>query len=249
MPTDPNANPAAHNPELAAQRYLRVAEVHDDTIVLKAGGLRAVLEVSSVNFDLKSPAEQEAIIGAYAAFLNTLEHPVQVLVRSRTVDIDDYLAKVQARADKQQNPLLKTQTSDYADFVRRLVDYAGMMEKRFFIIVPVDPLLSQSTKKGMFEQFWANINPADNAEKYLTRRKGYLQLAKQLAERVSSVQGSLQGQLGLASRQLGTAELLDLIYAGSNPTTSRTVRLADALAQHAAEAATLRGSGTEAAGR
>ena len=51
---------------LSTQRYLDFAGVHDDTLILKNGGIRAVLEVSSINFNLKSEEEQNAII--YSCF-------------------------------------------------------------------------------------------------------------------------------------------------------------------------------------
>ena len=61
----------------SSQLYLKIAEIRDDTVVLKNGGIRSVLKVSSVNFNLKSDDEQNAIIYSYQSFLNSLEFPIQ----------------------------------------------------------------------------------------------------------------------------------------------------------------------------
>ena len=53
----------------STQQYLDIAEIKDDTIVMKDGTLRAVLLVSSINFALKSEDEQNAVIDAYVRFL------------------------------------------------------------------------------------------------------------------------------------------------------------------------------------
>ena len=78
-------------PTLSTQTYLRISEIRENTLVLKNGGLRAILKVSSINFNLKSEDEQNAIIYSYQGFLNTLEEPIQIVIRSKKLDIDNYL--------------------------------------------------------------------------------------------------------------------------------------------------------------
>ena len=82
----------------STQTYLEVAEVKQDTLVLKDGSLRAVILVSSLNFSLKSEDEQKALVGAYVTMLNTLDYPLQMLIQSRPMDIDDYLNGLQDKA-------------------------------------------------------------------------------------------------------------------------------------------------------
>jgi len=68
------------NPKAAAQRFLPIAEIRNDTVILKNGGLRAILSVEALNFNLKSETEQQGIIAGYQAFINTLTFPLQVCV-------------------------------------------------------------------------------------------------------------------------------------------------------------------------
>ena len=57
-------------------------KIRDGVVILKNGALRAILLVSSLNFDLKSSDEQEGIILQYQNFLNSLDFPVQIVISS-----------------------------------------------------------------------------------------------------------------------------------------------------------------------
>src|SRR3990167_11484647 len=109
--------------------HLQIAELRDNLAVLKNGGIRAVLKTSSVNIHLKSEDEQNAIIYSYQNFLNTLEFPVQIIVRSKKLDLDDYIDKLKGIAEKQTNPLLIDQTMEYVDYIQRLIEYADIMQR------------------------------------------------------------------------------------------------------------------------
>jgi hypothetical protein len=124
--------------ESTTQRYLPFSEVRDNLIVMKDGSTRMVLKVKAINFNLKSEEEQDSIIYSYQRFLNSLRHPIQIIVRSLKVDIDAYISKLKNLAVKQQNPLLQEQAYRYIDFLVNLIDMAQIMKKDFYIIVPYD---------------------------------------------------------------------------------------------------------------
>ena len=136
-------------PSSSTQIHLNIAEIKDDLLILKNGGLRAILSTSSINFNLKSEPEQNSIIYSYQSFLNTLEFPIQILVRSKKLDIDDYLEKLRNKAEKQTNPLLQSQTYEYVEYIHGLIEYADIMTKEFYVVVPYDPFRAQ--KVGLLQ--------------------------------------------------------------------------------------------------
>lgn len=205
----------------AVQRFLPVAEIRNNTILLKNGGMRAILEIEAINFNLKSDTEQQGIIAGYGAFVNTLTFPVQILIRSRKANIDEYLAEVKAIGDKQQNELLKNQTISYVNFMEKLLDVAEIMQKRFLVIVPIDRSLRRRT---VIEQFMDWIHPDDNASRATARNHEFAQGGRQLTERVELVSSGLSN-IGLHPRRLLTKELVDLLYQTYNPKTSQTQKL------------------------
>ena len=207
------------NKLISTQKYLQFSEVHDDTLVLKNGGLRAILEVSSMNFNLKSEAEQNAIIHSYQSFLNALDFPVQILVRSRKLDIDHYIADLEHRHSQITNPLLQQQMGDYISYISQLVEYSDIMEKKFFVVVPLNPVRAQ--KKGIFASFWDYINPEDTVEKIIQRKREFKNLKKNLDARVQTVKTALEN-CGLGVKQLHTEEIIQLFYQAYNPDKART---------------------------
>ena len=102
------ASQQKNNP-ISTQRYLKIADIKKDTVIMKDGTLRAILMVSSINFALKSEDEQEAIISGYVSFLNNLDFPIQVVVQSRELNIANYLESMRKKANEQTNELLKNQ--------------------------------------------------------------------------------------------------------------------------------------------
>lgn len=212
------------SPAVSTQSYLNIAEVKDDVLVLKNGGLRAVLQTNSINFNLKSEEEQNAIIYGYQSFLNTLEFPVQILVQSRKLDVDKYIENTRVKANEHKNELLKNQTLEYCDYVQRLIEYADIMEKRFYVIVPYDPYRAQ--KKNMFAQFLENISGKDSVDAIKRRHKEFDELNKHLSERVTLVKAGLEG-CNLRVAQLATQQLIELFYQIYNPITSRNEKIED----------------------
>lgn len=203
----------------SSQLYLKIAEIRDDTVVLKNGGIRGILKVSSINFNLKSEDEQNAIIYSYQGFLNSLEFPIQIVVRSKRLDIDNYIDQLNGLGEKQTNALLQRQTYEYIDYIQRLVEYADIMEKEFFVIVPFDPF--RAVKPNVVQRFFQNLSPKDSFIELEKRQKEFLQLKKSLNQRLNVVKSGLENT-GLQVGQLKTKDLIELFYEIYNPLTSRT---------------------------
>lgn len=205
----------------STQRFLPIAEIRGDTVLLKNGGLRAVLRVEALNFNLKSEIEQSGIISGYESFMNTLNFPLQIVTRSSRMNIDPYLLQLRELAKKQQNQLLKDQTLSYADFVERLVDVADIMQKQFLVVVPLD---AAPRKRTLLEQFFIWMQPDDSAANAAGRHRQFNEHARLLKDRVNLVQSGLEN-IGLQSRRMTTHDLIELYYHIYNPKTSQEQKL------------------------
>lgn len=205
-------------PTLSTQTYLRISEIRENTIVLKNGGLRAILKVSSINFNLKSEEEQNAIIYSYQGFLNTLEDPLQIVVRSKKLDIDKYLDDLRDKASKQTNPLLQKQTTEYIEYIQKLVEYADIMAKEFYVIIPQDPYRARN--QTFLEKFMGFINSKDSYGQIKQRRDEFDELHKKLVQKINSVKIGLEN-CGLKTEEVATKDLIRLFYEINNPVASR----------------------------
>ena len=123
----------------STQKFLPIQEIRDGIITLKDGGYRTVLMVNAINFSLKSADEQAALIGNYQSFLNGLGFPIQIVLQSRTLDLDNYLTSLDQAASNQTNDLLRTQIQEYHGFIKELVTLGEVMGKRFYVVVPYAP--------------------------------------------------------------------------------------------------------------
>jgi hypothetical protein len=192
----------------ATQEFVPVQEVRNGVIILKNGGYRGVMMVSSLNFALKSEDEQRAIIGGFQNFLNTLDFPVEILIHSRKTDIRPYLNLLQERMEKQTSELMRIQLREYIAFIRNFIEGADIMTKTFYIIVPfTNVTLGQVASVLPFGKNKSS-SEGDNQTFEETRI--------QLEQRMSLVAGGL-AQSGLRAVPLGTEEIIELLYRSFNP--------------------------------
>lgn len=193
------------------QTYLPIAEIKDGTVILKDGTLRSVLLVSSINFALKSDDEQNALISSYVGFLNSLDFPLQVVMQSRKLQIQPYLDNLYKIEKELPNELLKIQIADYRAFVKELVEIGQIMTKRFYVVVPYDPLSNK--KKGFVARFKEVLKPAITIR---VKEERFQARKKDLESRVRQVNGGLES-MGLQVVALDTQSLIELYYTSYNP--------------------------------
>lgn len=205
----------------SVQRFLDIATIREDVAVLKDGSMRAVLAVSSINFALKSEDEQNALIAGYAQFLNSLDYPLQIVIQSRKLNIDDYLNRLKRAEKEQTNDLLRMQITDYLEFVKELVDLGEIMAKRFYAVVPYSSI--SDTRKGFWSRLSELLNPFTvlkiKEERFRAHRES-------LMRRVSHVRSGLSS-LGLSVAMLDTQALIELYFKAYNPDIGDIQKLQD----------------------
>jgi len=195
-----------------AQQFLAINTIREDIVILKDGGLRAILMCSSLNFALKSADEQDAIIFQYQNFLNSLDFPVQLVIQSRKLNIAPYLESLKERQKEEDNELLKIQITEYLEFVKTFVDATNIMSKIFYAVVPFTPsLIGHAGFLGGFMKylpFQKQTTGGDN--------NSFEEHKNQLWQRTDTVVAGLQ-RSGIRSAPLNTEELIELFYGLYNP--------------------------------
>ncbi len=207
------------SPGSSTQKYVDVEEVRDGILILKSSALRAVLLVSSLNFDLKSGQEQEAIIAQYQAFLNSLDFPVQIVVQSRRFNIAPYMEQLNDQEKQQENELLRFQIGEYKEFIKNLSEVSNIMSKFFYIVIPFSPV--EDKEGGFFSKMTGIFSP-----KQAVRSQGELfeTYRSQLLQRVDHVAAALSAT-GIKVTQLNTEEVIELLYNSYNPSLFTTTDL------------------------
>lgn len=75
-------------PDSATQRHLPFSQIRENIVIMKDSSARMICRCSTINFLLKSTEEQDSIIMSFQRFLNALDFPVQIMVRSTKLDIE-----------------------------------------------------------------------------------------------------------------------------------------------------------------
>lgn len=209
---------AAQNPS-STQNSLELSEIRDGLVIMKDGSFRAVVACKSINFDLMSSREREGIEYSYQNFLNSLNHPVQILVRSQRVDIGPYIDKLVELRRNQDNMLLNVLMDDYIGFIDVLSQEANIMDKSFFIVIPYFPAGDLSNLKDQAKGFFGRVFAKPNNTVKKIDTADYQKAKDEIKNRVDSVTSGLF-QMGIQSVQLTTKELGELYYNFYNPDTA-----------------------------
>jgi len=196
------------------QEFVPIKEVRDGLIILKDGSLRSILMASSINLALKSNDEQQAIIGQFQNFLNSLEFHVQFFIQSRELDIRPYIALLEDRYTQELDDLMKIQIREYITFIKDFTERANIMSKNFFIVVPYDPALI-SRGKGGLGALGSLISTGGGDSGPLTDEQ-FEQYRTQMEQRISVIEQGLV-RTGVRVVKLGTEEVIELFYKLFNP--------------------------------
>jgi hypothetical protein len=212
------SRPTPKNPN-STQNTLQLSEVRDNMVIMLDGSFRAVIRCQSINFDLMSEREREGVEYSYQQFLNSLNFPIQILIRSQRVDIGPYLDKLLTARRSQDNMLLGVLMDDYINFIDVLAQEANIMEKSFYIVVPFFPQGDAASfveqGKGFFGKLFAR------PKNTVTRidAAAFHKAKDEIKNRVDAVMAGLF-QIGIQSAQMNTKALGELYYNFYNPDTA-----------------------------
>ncbi|MFC2174974.1 PrgI family protein [archaeon] len=170
------------------KNFVEVRDVNHDMVYMKDGTAKAIVQVMPINFGIKSETEQEAIIENYQAFLNSLTFPVQILMRTVNLNLDDYMEclqdSVEATVAKKGNSDLLPLFKDYRSFMEKFIRENAIQDRLFYVVIPL-----KQTGKG---------------------KEAFLNLGKEMEVRTNLVKEKLNA-IGLKTRRMTTNQLVSLL--------------------------------------
>lgn len=188
------------------QEFLEIEDIKEDLLLLRDGSATLVLETAAVNFGLLSEEEQDGLIYAYAALLNSLSFTLQIVILSKRMDISSYIELVTQTEANQINPTMKERLRRYREFILSIVKENKVLEKKFYLCIPFSSL-----ELGVKGAFGGKSKLPFSLDYIISRAKTSLFPKRDHIFRQLS-------RIGLKGRQLTTQELVELFYNLYNPT-------------------------------
>ncbi len=185
----------------STQTFVEVYDIKDDIAILTNGYACIVIESGSVNYPLLGVDEQLALVSNYAALLNSLSFPIEIVINSKKKNIANYLGYLDKKIIDQTNPILKNEMLAYKQFVSSLVTKNVILEKRFFFVIQFNPEslgLSSNTKMH-----------SDSPEYLVSIQKDLYPKRDHLIRQLKS--------LGLLAKTLSSKELVEVYFSSFNP--------------------------------
>jgi hypothetical protein len=197
----------------STQDHLEIRDIVDDLVITKSGSVAMVIQTNAINFDLLAEYEQDNKIFAFAGLLNSLNFHIQILIRTRRIDISNYVEYLKAQQKSSMSKGLQEMMEIYTQFIQNLIVQNNVLDKNFFIVIPYNPAAPLpganifDAKKTKEEQ---ESQTAMKQEELIEKAKIFLypkrdHIVKQL------------GRMGLTGHQLTNQELITEFYTTYNP--------------------------------
>ncbi len=192
------------------QSFIGIRKIENDTAYMSNGQIRAILSVTPVNFQNMDKDRRKSLVMNYRDFLNQLNHPVQILVRTVNVDLGEYFAHHDERVEKTKNQQLIALYRDFKLFEQKYVSEHRVKERLDYLIIPCDPADSfvkrYKDKIQIFKERVSTLFSSKREEHALMEDEAQ---RKELSDRTIIIQQKLQ-ECGIATRRMSTNELISL---------------------------------------
>ena len=190
--TNPSKTDASVRTDIqTAQDFLPFETIKDSMVHIGNHQYRAYIEVSSINYNLKTDKEKQIIEASFQRYLNSLMFPSSIFIHTKTMDNTKQMKSLE---NDIQNTLLEhPNLSEYAEvyfeeFGSIHERIGNTKQKKKFIIIP-------------FDEAGALTNSSDEEK--------YDYVIKEMYNRCQIVRDGMAG-MGIESRILPTADIIEL---------------------------------------
>ncbi|SEB59837.1 PrgI family protein [Streptomyces melanosporofaciens] len=212
--------------DLSAKRDIAPVELElpaegvTETGVVDLGpdGVAAVAVCSTVNFSLRTPAEQESLTAAFGRYLHSLTAPVQVLVRTERLDLTGQISELREQAPRLPHPALEEAAREHADYLGQLGAQSDLLHRQVLLILR-ESLGAQRAVDGLggaspLAAFTRRRRSQDSAQPSVeaARRAAEARLVRRLNEAVD-----LLSPAGIVVTPLDAGQATAVLAAACNP--------------------------------
>ena len=99
----------------------------------------AIIKAQPINFVILNEKEQESITASFQKFLNSLDFPIQILMTTTDLDLEDYFnrlgKRVKETVKKTKNKIYGKNLKSYKEHISEVVEENKVMNRNFYIVI------------------------------------------------------------------------------------------------------------------
>ena len=135
----------------SVQKWLPFEKILDNGIIkINNFTFIKIIKVSSINFNLKSEFEKEAILNSYKIFLKTCQFNFQILIQSNKKDLSKNISIINNQLRSENNNISEI-SKKYIKYINELNNKNKSSSKNFYLIIKYEN---------------KNLNEINNIENY-----------------------------------------------------------------------------------
>lgn len=108
----------------------------EDNMIIQKNNTRflMVIECQGINYDLMSGVEKAGVEEGFIQFLNTLRHPIQIYIQTRTINLESSLQTYKEKVDKIEEKLFKMRL-EYEEMQNSNLVTEEQLNKMYFELI------------------------------------------------------------------------------------------------------------------
>ena len=121
----------------STQQMMPVLDVRDDIVVMKDGSYVKLMEFSPINFELRSPSEQDSIIAQFGSVIRTWPKDVHIKVITMPSNVIDFIDEIADCMEREKSAECRKLQKDQMEMLERISRTQGVT-RRFFVSFPFE---------------------------------------------------------------------------------------------------------------
>ncbi|MBM3308943.1 MAG: hypothetical protein FJY77_01695 [Candidatus Altiarchaeales archaeon] len=134
----------------AARQLMNVKSIRADSVFLKDGRALAILKVVPINFGTLSEEDKDTVIYGFLEFLNSINFPIQIVMRSVNLELEGYLRALKRRITQRDDKVALAYYEHFADYMRDYIKVSKINDRHFYIVI-------QSESRGVDKTVIENL--------------------------------------------------------------------------------------------
>jgi len=111
-----------------------IKEIKDNLVHTLDNRKLAILKIEPINFAIKPQGTQEAIIGSFQKFLNSVDFPIQIMMNTESLNLSDYFKELQGKINNEET--FQDLFKRYKEHIQKLISENDILNRNFYLIIP-----------------------------------------------------------------------------------------------------------------